>query len=187
MDYYLDLRIRPDPELASPHLLAALFAKLHHALVAVPDEQIGISFPAVSEVPRQLGNHLRLHGTAQSLQRLMALPWLGGLRDHLSLGELLPVPASARHRSVRRVQVDSNPGRQRRRLMKRHGLSEEEARQRIPDSAARETHLPFVHVNSQSRGQRFLLFIEHGPLWNEPTPGRFTRYGLGDGATIPWF
>lgn len=187
MDHYLDLRIRPDPEITSAHLLAALFAKLHHALVALPDEQIGISFPAVNEARRQLGDHLRLHGTAQSLQRLMALPWLGGLRDHLHQSEPLPVPANARHRTVRRVQVDSNPDRLRRRLIKRHGLSEEEARQRIPDSAARETHLPFVRANSQSRGQRFLLFIQHGPLRDDATPGHFTRYGLGDGATVPWF
>lgn len=187
MDHYLDIHIRPDPEFPSPQLMNALFAKLHRALVALPEENIGISFPAVDEKRPCLGNHLRLHGTSAALDSLMAQPWLSGMRDHLRLGELLPVPEGAQHRQVRRVQAKSNPERLRRRQMRRHGFSEEEARQRIPDSAARRLDLPYVQLRSQSSGQHFRLFIHHGPLRSQPVAGHINRYGLSDGCTVPWF
>lgn len=187
MDYYLDIHLRPDPEVPSPHLMSALFGKLHRALVALPEESVGISFPARDEQRPWLGEHLRLHGTCAALDRLMAQPWLTGIRDHLRLGELLPVPVDAKHRQVRRVQVKSSPERLRRRQMRRHGFSEEEARQRIPDRTARQLDLPYLHLRSQSTGQSFRLFIRHGPLQDTPIAGHFTRYGLSDSATVPWF
>lgn len=187
MDHYLDIRLRPDPEFPAMHLMGALFAKLHRALVALPGENIGISFPDVDEQRPWLGERLRLHGSASALDRLMTQPWLNGMRDHLQLGDCQPVPAHAQHRQVRRVQAKSNPERLRRRQIRRHGLGEEEARQRIPDQCARTLDLPYLQTASQSTGQRFRLFIQHGPLRPEPIAGAFNRYGLGDGATIPWF
>lgn len=187
MDHYLDIHLRPDPEFPSPQLMGALFAKLHRALVALLEESIGISFPALDEQRPWLGEHLRLHGTCAALDRLMAQPWLRGMRDHLRLGELLAVPTDARHRQVRRVQVKSSPERLRRRQIRRHGFSEEEARQRIPDSAARTLDLPYLHLRSQSSGQSFRLFIRHAPVQDAPVAGRFNRYGLSDSATVPWF
>jgi CRISPR-associated endonuclease Csy4 len=71
--------------------------------------------------------------------------------------------------------------------MRRHGFSEEEARQRIPDSAARRLDLPYVQLRSQSSGQHFRLFIHHGPLQSQPVAGHINRYGLSDGCTVPWF
>ncbi|MFV3332155.1 type I-F CRISPR-associated endoribonuclease Cas6/Csy4 [Pseudomonas sp. NY15437] len=187
MEHYLDLRIRPDPEIAPAHLLGALFTKLHQALVALPDEQIGVSFPEVNEARPWLGELLRLHGNAAALDHLMALPWLHSLRDQVAIGERRPIPADAQYRAVRRVQVDSNPERLRRRLVRRHGISAEQARQRIPDTAGRQLDLPFLRLHSRNSGQRFLLFIRHGPLQAQPSAGRFNRYGLSDSATLPWF
>ncbi|WP_374438483.1 type I-F CRISPR-associated endoribonuclease Cas6/Csy4 [Pseudomonas panipatensis] len=187
MDHYLDIRLRPDPEFPAMHLMSALFAKLHRALVALPNENIGVSFPDVDEQRPWLGERLRLHGSAAALDRLMAQPWLNGMRDHLRQGDCLAVPAQALYRQVRRVQTKSSPERLRRRQMRRHGLSEEEARQRIPDHSARSLDLPYLHLASQSTGQRFRLFIQHGPLLAEPIDGACNRYGLGEGATVPWF
>jgi len=152
---------------------------------------IGVSgtalYDGLLEPAATLGTRLRLHGPAAALDRLLALDWLAGMRDHLHLGALTPVPAQVRWRQVSRVQVDSNPDRLRRRLIKRHGLSEAEARQRIPDSAAKRCALPFVTLRSNGNGQRFLLFIRHGPLLDAPLPGSFNRYGLSTTATVPWF
>lgn len=187
MDHYLDIRLRSDPEFPATQLMSALFAKLHRALVTLPGEEIGISFPDVNEKRSGLGARLRLHGNAAALDTLMAHPWLPGMRDHLHLGELLPIPMQVQYRHVSRVQAKSNPERLRRRQVRRHGLSEEEARQRIPDSAARTLELPFVSLRSQSTGQSFHLFIRHGPLQAKPTEGNFSRYGLSNAATVPWF
>jgi len=187
MDRYLDLKLRPEPEFPPTLLMNALLAKLHRALHDLRRDDIGISFPGIAQNPRHLGTHLRVHGNAQALDSLLALNWLSGMRDHVALGEMLTVPQGVRHRTVSRVQVDSNPERARRRLIKRHGISEEQARQRIPDSAAKRTDLPFAQLRSNGGGQAFRLFIRHGPLVDEAQPGRFSGYGLSSTATVPWF
>lgn len=187
MDHYLDLRLLPDPEFPEHQLRDALFAKLHRALVQLQSDDLGISYPDADERAHRLGGRLRLHGSASALERLMAQPWLAGMRDHLHLGAIAPVPAGARHRQVQRVQAKSSPERLRRRQMRRHGLSAEEARARIPDSAAEQLKLPFLELASRSTGQRYRLFLRHGPLQATPIAGPFNAYGLSPTATVPWF
>lgn len=187
MDHYLDLTLQPNPEIAQPHLMGALFSKLHHALVAQRSQHIGISFPGVQADRVWLGDSLRLHGSQAALSRLMAAPWLMGLRDHVQTTGVLPVPAHAAFRLVSRVQAKSSPDRLRRRQMRRHGLSEAQAQARIPDTAANRLNLPYVQLLSQSTAQAFRLFIRHGPLLEAASPGTFSAYGLSPTATIPWF
>lgn len=203
MDHYLDIRLLPDPEFPATVLMSALFAKLHRGLVALGTRRIGVSFPDLVEGPeRSLGGLLRLHGDADELARLMALPWLGGMRDFTRIGPVRPVPRRILgYRVVCRVQAKSSPERLRRRWMRRKGLSAEEARQAIPDEVAERLDLPFVTLTSQSTGQRFRLFIQHGQLRESPVLGHFNSYGLSPSesslphgqlrdkkiATIPWF
>ena len=186
MDHHIDLHLLPNPEIAQPHLMSALFGKLHQALAAREERDIGVSFPRVE--PQRLGDLLRLHGTARALDTLLARPWLGGARDHMEVSGLLRVPAGAQHRSVRRVQAQSSAARLRRRLMRRHDCTEAEARQRIGDNVERRLDLPFVVLRSASTGQSFRLFVDHGPVTEIAVPGLFSAYGLSDpAATVPWF
>lgn len=187
MDHYIDLKLLPDPEFAQTQLMSALFSKLHRGLSDLARDDVGVSFPAVKSGARGLGDCLRVHGTADALDKLLALNWLTGMRDHVQPSAVTAVPADAKHRAVSRVQVDSNPERARRRLIKRHGISEEEARKRIPDSAAKRCDLPFVVTRSNSSGERFNLFIRHGPLLDSPQTGTFSHYGLSSTTTVPWF
>ena len=187
MDHYLDLTLLPDPEFPVTQLMSALIAKLHRGLHDLRRTDVGISFPEVETAKHGLGSRLRLHGPAAALDSLLALNWLNGMRDHLQLGELAPIPAKVSWRCVSRVQVDSNPERARRRLITRHGISEEEARRRIPDSAAKRCDLPYVALRSNGNGNGFRLFIRHGPLLDAPTTGSFGAYGLSAEASIPWF
>lgn len=187
MDHYVDIEVRPDPEFPASQLMSALYAKLHRALVAQGCKRIGVSLPGVEGVGAHLGTCIRLHGELATLTTLLASDWLAGMRDHVALTPPARVPDSAQHRVVKRVQVKSNPERLRRRLMRRHALSEQEAYQRIPDEVARFTHLPFVQLRSTSTGQPFRLFIDHGPILPGAIPGDFNAYGLSQEATIPWF
>ncbi len=187
MDHYVDLRLRPDPEIAQPHLMGALFSKLHLTLATRASERIGISFPAVRNDPPWLGDHLRLHGSQAELEKMMATPWLAALRDHVQASTVLPVPSTARHRVFSRVQTKSSPDRLRRRQMRRHGIDAAEAMARVPDSAAERLDLPYVQLRSLSTAQSFRLFIRHGTLQDAATPGVFGAYGLSPTATIPWF
>lgn len=183
--HYIDLCVRPDEDFPASQLMGALVIRLHRALVAHGAGDIGVSFP--DHGGQRLGNRLRLHGSQQALAALMAQDWLKGMRDHLDLSPSSPVPTHARHRQVKRVQTQSSPERLRRRLMKRHSLTEAEAAERIPDTVAQLAALPSVWVRSSSTGQAFRLFIQHGPLSEEPMSGAFNAYGLSQGASIPWF
>lgn len=187
MDHYLDLTLLPDPEFPATQLMSALLAKLHRGLHDARRSDIGISFPGVETAGGNLGSRLRLHGSVQALDSLLAQNWLSGMRDHVRLSELAPIPAQVQWRCVSRVQVDSNPERARRRLIKRHGISEEEARGRIPDSASKRCDLPYATLRSNGNGHSFRLFIRHGPLLDHPTIGPFGSYGLSPQSTIPWF
>lgn len=187
MDHYLDIQARPDPEFPVNIILGALVSKLHRALVILEADDIGISLPEHEEQP-PLGTRLRLHGTQERLNALMDQDWLKGMRDHVVVhDDISTVPHGAQHRLVRRRQYKTNVERLRRRRMKRHGESYEEACSHIPDRVERRVKTPFVMVRSQSTGQAFSLFIEHGEVRSDATQGRFSTYGLSNEATVPWF
>lgn len=187
MDTFVDLRLLPDPEFPATILMNALFSKFHRGLVRFGEGGIGVSFPDTGEKIHSLGSRMRLHGNADTLRGFLESGWMQGMRDHVRIGSLAPVPSDVRYRIVRRVQAKSSPERLRRRLIARKGVSEAEAQQAIPDSAAETLALPFVLLQSQSTGQQFRLFIEHLPVQGQAQAGTFSAYGLSAEATIPWF
>lgn len=189
MDHYLDIRLLPDPEFPPTELMNALFAKFHRALVELNSTGIGVSFPGINKEPkcRSLGDCLRLHGTLSELHRLIESSWLTGMRDHTTLYGPAPIPALSSHCRVRRVQTDSNPERLRRRLAKRKGFGEEEARQAIPDGIGKRLALPYVTLKSRSTGQTFRLFIDQETAATQIPGEAFNHYGLSGTATLPWF
>jgi CRISPR-associated endonuclease Csy4 len=188
MDHYLELRLRQDPEFLETVLMNALFAKLHRALCEAGQGAIGVSFP---NADKNLGDKLRLHGSKEALERLMALNWLIGMRDHLSIFELRPVPANCQHRIVQRVQAKSSAERLYRRSARNGRLSESEAEKKTAAAKEKEKKallkLPFVQLRSASTGEQFRLFIKQGAPMDRPQPGRFSDYGLSSTATVPWF
>lgn len=186
MDHYLDIKILPDPEFAVTQLMNALFSKLHRALAQLQCDAIGISFPLAKERKFGLGSCLRLHGDSQAISLLMERDWLVGMKDHLIISSTMPVPADASHQTVRRVQAKSNVDRLRRRQMKRKGLTVEQAREAIPDSAAEMLRLPFITLRSSSTEQSFRLFVEQKHV-QAPIPGSFNSYGISSTATVPHF
>lgn len=187
MTHYVDIQILNVPEISSAFVLNMAFGRLHNELAVNAMDRVGISFPEFDERQHSLGCCLRVHGRIGDLEQLFSRPWLATLRDYVKCGELSEVPQTVKHRVVRRVQTKSNPERLRRRLMKRHGLTEAEARERIPDTAVRLSTLPFINMQSSSTGRRFKLFIENGPVLDSPVAGHFSSYGLSPTATIPWF
>ncbi|MBU9826413.1 type I-F CRISPR-associated endoribonuclease Cas6/Csy4 [Rahnella perminowiae] len=184
MESYQEIRVLPDPEFGTELLMAALFAKLHRALGQYAAGKIGISFPHYGQKP---GDIIRLHSNAGTLTAFGQTQWLKGLRDQVDVSEIRDVPSGTQHCCFSRVQVKSNPERLRRRSVKKGWLSEEEALQRIPDSKAQVTALPFIQVKSLSTGEVFRLFIRRGVLQPEPVQGEFGAYGLSAVATVPWF
>ena len=185
--HYVDLTVVPDAETGVAPLLGALFDRLHRALAHSQLDNIGVSFPQYSVIPRNLGNTLRLHSGEADLQMFMSGDWLRGVRDHVRMTNIAAAPTDAPHRSVGRQQFKSNVERLRRRRMKRKGETAEQAPAAIPDVVERRPDLPFLQLRSSSTGQPFCLCVEHGPLQLQPVAGVFNAYGLGQEATVPWF
>lgn len=188
--HYIDITLLPDPEFSQAHLMNALVAKLHRALVQLQASDIGVSFPGHVDKPagmRSLGCCMRLHGQAERLEALMSLSWLKGMRDHTEVSVCAVAPANARHRIVRRRQTKSSAERLRRRRMLRKGETADQAAQAIPSTVERRSSLPFVNLQSSSTDQAFSMFVEHGQLLDAPVPGAFNTYGLSLGGTVPWF
>lgn len=189
MDHYLDIRLRPDPDFPEEMLMGVLYSKLHRALFDLDAHDIGISLPDHKNGVRARtpGDRLRLHGQKARLETLMALPWLAGMRDHVQLESIQPVPPDATHRTVKRRQFNTGSPSRAKRYAKRHDITMEAAQRLMEKPAARQIALPFVQVNSRSSGQRFALFIEHDKPQSQPVSGSFNHYGLSPEATVPWF
>ncbi len=187
MHHYIDIHLRADPEFPQHQLMAALFAKLHRRLAHMQSNRIAVSFPGYQAAPAALGSTLRLIGDGPELTRLMEQDWLQGMYDHTDVQPQAAVPADAPQRSLHRVQAKSSPERLRRRQMRRHQLTAEQALARVPDSCAETLKLPFLTVASTSTGQRFQLFLRLGPPASTAQPGEFNSYGLSSTATLPWF
>jgi CRISPR-associated endonuclease Csy4 len=184
---YIEIKLLPDPEFPPVVLMNALYGKLHRLLTTLDACDIGVGFPDVESAGGTLGLRLRLFGEAATFARIADTDWMKGMRDHCSVSSATDVPDDCMHRVVRRIQVKSNPERLRRRMAKRKAVSLAAAAEAIPDKVAQQSNLPYVKIRSQSTGQIFPIFIEHGPLLATPVTGRYNAYGLSlDGATIPW-
>lgn len=193
MTNYLDITLAPDAETCGNHLLAAVYSRLHIALAELESDDIAISFPGYSYEPERkrkdlntLGATLRLHGSAQALDQLMATEWLAHLREQVAMASPRAVPPGADSLKVRRIQIRSSPARIRRRQMKRNGLTEAEALAAYPDGNAKKTDLPYLRLRSHSTGNPFLLFISQSPA-AQSSLGKFNAYGLSVDASVPRF
>lgn len=187
MHHYIDIHLRTDPELPAHQLMDALYAKFHRVLVKIGTSTIGVSFPGYQLTPLSLGSTMRLIGPPAELARLMGNDWLSGLRDYTTVSGSSPVPAETQHRTMRRIQAKSNPERLMRRQMRRHGLSEEQARKQYEGMTPESLRLPFVTLASASTGQAFRLFLQLDEPVAQGQAGEFNAYGLSASATLPWF
>lgn len=184
MDTYLEIKVLPDLEITAPVLMNNLFAKLHRQLGAVGDGKIGVSFPASNKT---LGEIVRLHSSAENLQKLMADNWLKGLRDYIQLTEIQAVPTQIKgYKTVTRIQVKSAQN-MRKRAISRGSLTAENAEERIPDSLNKSLSLPYLQIKSLSNGQVMRIFIQQSKLIQQPATGEFSSYGLSRIATVPYF
>jgi len=188
MHHYVDIHLRPDPEFPALQLMGVLYSKLHRALVQLGSDGLAVAFPGYVATGSQqgLGDCLRIIGDAAPLAALQALPWLQGMRDHVIVQAAQPVPAHAKPYRLVRVQAKSGVERLRRRAMRRHGLSEEQAKERLPDEVAERLNLPHVALRSASSGQPYLLFLRLEPC-DVAATGTFNTFGLSGLGTVPWF
>lgn len=189
MLHYIDIRLLPDPEFPRHQLMGTLYTKLHQLFVQRQVNTIGVSFPEYQVSPPSLGSTLRLLGPESDLNELMQNWSLQGMQDHTEVMQIERIPINAVYRPLRRVQV-KNPERLIRRQMRRHGLTEQEVRERITSCrVCKLMKLPYVVLSSKSTGQRFPLFLklEDMTVREKAEEWVFNSYGLSNTTAIPCF
>lgn len=183
MNYFIDIKLLPDPEFQTTVLLNSMYTKLHKTLCELKSKSIGVSFPAYQLT---LGNILRIHGNESDLNNLKQRNWLGGMSGYCKVSEIKPVPDAIKHRTVGRKQTTMSQAKLNR-LIKRGSISEDEVKLYRAKMFAKGLDNPYVELVSGSNGHRHRRYIEFGGLMDTPVAGEFDKFGLSKTATVPWF
>ena len=183
MNQYIDIRIKPDAEIRENLLLNKVYIKCHKALSLLKSTNIGISFP---NYKIKLGDVIRLHGTENSLSKLQAINWLGGLSGYCDITELKPIPSDVLYRIISRKQTNMSPAKLRR-LIKRGSISVNSAKKYKAKMFTQSLDNPYLELESTSNGHKHRRFIQFSALSDRAVEGMFDQFGLSKTATIPWF
>ncbi|WP_417614936.1 type I-F CRISPR-associated endoribonuclease Cas6/Csy4 [Oceanisphaera sp.] len=210
MNYYQDITLLPDADIALGFLWQKIYQQVHIALVEQKvDEQhsaIAVSFPGYGSKGFPLGNKLRVLAKDKAqLEKLNLTGFLGRFEDYTHLKSVQPVPESATHIAfVRRrvkgqARIEKDMMDKARRWAEKSGQSLEVCLQQLEKSKpSAESKLPFIWMESQETKTRtptssakFPLFIERIEL-QDANEGLFNCYGLstergGNTASIPHF
>lgn len=210
MNYYQDITLLPDADIALGFLWQKIYQQVHIALVEQKvDEQhsaIAVSFPDYGSKGFPLGNKLRVLAKEQAqLEKLNLAGFLSRFEDYTHLKSIQPVPETAIHIAfVRRrikglARIEKDMMDKARRWAEKSGQSLEVCLQQLEKSKpSAESKLPFIWMESQetktrtpSSSAKFPLFIERVEL-QEANEGLFNCYGLsaergGNTASIPNF
>ena len=183
MDYYLDITLKPDPEMPVNQLLNMIYTKFHKALYDMNSKTIGVSFPHYRVM---LGDMIRFHGSEADLNRLQQLNWIGGMTGYSTIGEIMPVPSISKYRTVSRKQTTMSQSKLNR-LLRRGSITEEEVKNYRAKMFSKGLDNPYIELISGSNGHRHRRYIEFGELVDKPVKGLFDQFGLSKTATVPWF
>lgn len=183
MEFYLDIKIKPDDEMRENILLNKVYSKLHKALFTLKSTDIGVSFPCYKVM---LGDVIRLHGTEAKLTELQSSDWLGGLKGYCTISPIQAIPADVSYRNISRIQSNMTEAKLRR-LIKRGSITQEETKAYKAKMFQQGMGNPYLELESGSNGHKHRRYLQFGALLTEPVEGGFDQFGLSKTATVPCF
>jgi len=183
MDYYIDIKIKPDAEMRENLLLNKVYSKLHKALFTLNSSKIGVSFPRYHVM---LGDVIRIHGTKEKIIELQAINWLGALSAYCELSDILAIPNQVSYRTISRKQSNMTEAKLRR-LIKRGSVSEDNTKKYKAKMYSLGLDNPYLELESNSNGHKHRRYLQFGEIINTPVVDVFDTFGLSKTATIPWF
>jgi len=205
MNFYLEITLLPDADIALGFLWEKVYQQLHLALAEnkISDHKsaIGVSFPKYGDKPFPLGDKLRLFAqTEAKLQQFDIGKWLNRLTDYTHCTSIRAVPSNIdgfvcfkrkQFKSVVKIQADIE--------RRAHYQSKKEQRpiEDVRADLAKQTYdgkcdFPFIYMTSLStQKEKFRLFIEKEDV-DQAQIGNFNCYGLSSRhsdkqTTVPWF
>lgn len=191
MKVYLEIILKPQPEIPLYFLWEKVYQQVHLALVEMQDADgkvaIGTAFPEYDAKQFQLGCKLRLFAMSeQELTELKIEKWLDRLRDYVHITTIKEVQANCNFACFKRVQPKSSNARLARRKAKREGISLEQALSFLGKRKEQISKAPFIHIKSLSSDKRYRLLISQEEK-DKSCSGMFSSYGLSSQSTVPIF
>lgn len=197
LNYYCELTIIPDPEIAPYFIWSKVFHQIHIALANIKNkhdiESIGVSFPDYhyddrNEKSSKLGLKLRVFAPSQKdLETLNLDNWLSRLTDYVHIKGIKDVPidkitgyVSVHRYRFKPLEVQAQT------LADKLKISHEEAMAIVFKRKA-ELKLPFIRMFSESNKTHYPLQILQQPSAEDVTGG-FNVYGMNgmrDNVTVP--
>ncbi len=193
MNYYLDIKIKPDAEMQENWLLNKVCTKLHKAIFDLSATDIGISFP---QSDKKLGCIIRIHSTQGRLNKLQNLNWLGGLSGYCKVGDILPVPDKVDgYLTVSRIRQNMSISKMQKRITHQKATGclktddDIKAYEKQYKAKMFKTGLdnPYLELQSTSTGNKYRIYIAFGAIQKQPASGEFNKFGLSPTATVPIF
>ncbi|SFV51919.1 CRISPR-associated protein, Csy4 family [hydrothermal vent metagenome] len=193
MNYYLDIKIKPDAEMRENVLLNKVYTKLHKAIFDLNANDIGVSFPSVKV---KLGDVVRIHSTQNKLNELQNLNWLGGLSGYCKVSDILPVPDKVDgFQTISRIRQNMSLARMRKKIthQQNKGYIKTDDDIKTYEKYYKEKMFktgldnPYLELQSTSTGSKYRLYIQFGDVQQQAVAGEFNRFGLSETATIPIF
>ena len=194
MNHYTHITLLPDPECPLAFLRNSLCAKLHKALFELEAKDIGISFPEYDG--KFLGKSIRLHSKRESLEKLQAKDWLGGLKGYCRLDGIQEVPSEVRgYQNICRIQSTMSETRMKRKIahaQKNQHLADDKSLGEFVQSYRKEMYKrsfaePYLELKSTSSHQRYRIYLKFGAIEKQPADGDFNQFGLSKTARVPIF
>jgi CRISPR-associated endonuclease Csy4 len=203
MNYYQEITLLPDADIALGFLWQNVFQQVHIALVEhkVGSNQslVAVGFPDYRQAKFPLGTRLRLFAKEQAtLEKLAIHQWLSRFADYVHIKGIKTVPTEVTYVSFIRKHVKST-ARIERDMQKKADLWAKKTGKELSECLAvleqtkpqASCTLPFIYLHSQQtklkspgKNSKYPLFIEM-QLQSEHRSGYFDCYGLSaKGGTI---
>ena len=197
LNYFQEITIIPDPDIAPYFIWGKLFTQLHIALADIKNnhniDSIGVSFPDYhyddkNEQSSKLGLKLRVFAPSQKdLETINLDHWLARLTDYVHIKGIKDVPrdkitsyVSVHRYRFKPIEVQTQT------LADKLKVSYEEAMAIVLKRKA-ELKLPFIRMFSESNKTHYPLQILQQPS-EEDVTGGFNVYGMNgmrDNVTVP--
>ena len=193
MKYYLDITILQSSDIDQHFLLSKVYQQIHIGLVEMKDAddkvQIGIAFPHYNVDNNRLGSKLRLlEKDSATLEKFNANNLFSRMNDYVDITSICDVPTNIKtFACFPRIQIKSNNERLARRKAKRENILYEQALAALEKYPEKRTKAPFIHINSQSNGEKFYLYIDYTEHKKSNIGAGFSTYGLSKQSTVPIF
>ena len=197
LNYFQEITIIPDPDIAPYFIWGKLFTQLHIALADVKNnhkiDAIGISFPDYhyddkNEQSSKLGLKLRVFAPNQKdLETLNLDNWLYRLTDYVHVKGIKDVPrdkimgyVSVHRYRFKPIEVQAQT------LADKLNVSYEEAMVTVA-KRKKEMAVPYIQMRSQTNNSNYRLRILQQP-YDKANAGGFNVYGMNgmsNDITVP--